>query len=182
MANTPNSNPMSQARYTAKTRRPFSTGAGALLKECDQQHRSDAHDLPSGRQQIERTSSECEQRSEREQVQQKEEAQKTALAMQVGRRELPDQSGKHNRQSEEWQRKTVCQQHQREMVIVHGKPVAERHHDGRSPCRADFQTITASAKTQAENVRPVILDTTRSLGTQPSSHSNANAANTTTGR
>ena len=73
------------------------------LKECDQQHRSDAHYLPSRRQQIERAGGECEQRSESEQMQEQEEAQKTALAMQVGGRELPDQSGKHNRQSKEGQ-------------------------------------------------------------------------------
>ena len=43
------------------------------------------------------------------------------------------------------------------------------------------QTITARARMQVENVKPVILDTTRSLGTQPSSHSSANAAKTTPG-
>ena len=68
-----------------------------LLEECDQQHRSDAHDLPSGHQQVERTGGEGEQRSECEQVQQQKEAEKAALAMQVGRRELPDQSREHDR-------------------------------------------------------------------------------------
>ena len=128
MANTPTSNPMSQARYTAKTRRPFSTGAGALLEESDQQYRSDAHDLPAAYQQVERTGSKCEQGSEREQVQQQKEPQETALAMQVGGRELADESGKHNRHAQEWQRQPVCHQHQREVVIMHRKPVAESHH------------------------------------------------------
>ena len=34
--------------------------------------------------------------------------------------------------AEEWQGKTVRHEHQREVVIVHGEPVAEGHRDGRS--------------------------------------------------
>ena len=47
--------------------------------------------LPAADQQIERAGGEREQRSERKQMQQQEEPEKAALAMQVGRRELPDQ-------------------------------------------------------------------------------------------
>jgi hypothetical protein len=51
--------------------------------------------LPSAGQQIERTGGECEQRSEREEVQQQKEPEKATFAMQVRRRELSDQAGQH---------------------------------------------------------------------------------------
>src|SRR5579864_4483478 len=62
-----------------------------LLEERDQQHRSNAHNLPSGDQQVERAGRKCDQRPEREEMQEKKKPEETVLAMKVGRRELADQ-------------------------------------------------------------------------------------------
>ena len=153
MAKTPTSNPMSQARYIANTRRPFSTGAVRCWKNRDQQYRSDADDLPSGDKQVERTCGECQQRSEREQMEQKKETEKTALAMQVGGRELPDQTRQHNRHDQERQRKPIRHEYQREMVIVHANQLPNVTTTAPVPVDASFQKTRPAPSTQAENVR-----------------------------
>ena len=78
-------------------------------------------------------------RSKREKVQQQEEPEKTALAMKVGRRELPDQSRQHDGHAEERQRQAVRHQHQGEVIIMHGEPIAEGHRDSRAPVAASPQ-------------------------------------------
>src|SRR6185312_602571 len=87
-------------------------------------------DFPSAYQQIKRTGGKCEQGSEREKEQQQIETQKSTVAMQVGGRELSDESRKNHRHAEERQRKPVRHQDKREVVFADGKPIAEFDDDG----------------------------------------------------
>ena len=80
-------------RDAINSKRPqrVSNRGRALVEESDQQHRRESHEFPSGDQKIDRPGREGEFRTEREQVKQQEKSEKTAVTVQIPRREGADQ-------------------------------------------------------------------------------------------